>query len=412
MWLKIFKYILFIILFFQAVECREAQERGMPVFLSNPYLNALILDYDHYVDKALSDGLTPGVAVAIVYDTSVVFIKGYGTKVYGLNDSIDIHSVFRLGSVSKGFASFLTGLLVQEGVLNWDDKVVKYLPDFSLKSKEPTCQLSIRNVLSHTTGLPYHSYTNLIEEGWKLPDMIHALKDVEVIGPVGTIYSYQNVAYSIIEEVLKSVTGLSYVSLMKEHVFRPMKMSDASMSYKEIVNEKDFTKPHFKYKGTWKPQKIHDTYYNASPAGGVNASITDMAQYLRALLGNNPEVIADSTLSTLFTPEIRTSRYKYLGNWKHLKKAYYGLGWRVFETVEDTIIYHGGYVNGYRSEIALIPDKKVGICVLTNASNRFSSKSLPEFFDKFSYWYDSIDSWQKRNTNPYYVIKRNNGMVE
>jgi len=383
----------------------------MPVFLSNPYLNVLIEDYDNYVNKALINGKIPGAAVAIVYDTSVVFIKGYGTKVFGSNDSIDIHSIFRIGSVSKGFASFLTGILVQEGDLNWDDKVVKYLPEFSLKSNEPTCQLSIRNILSHTTGLPYHSYTNLIEEGWKLSDMINALKDVEMIGPVGTVYSYQNVAYSIIGEVLKSVTGQSYDSLLKERVFAPMNMSDASVSYEEIVNNRDFTRPHFRYRGTWKPQKIHDTYYNASPAGGVNASISDMAQYLRALLGNSPEVIADSTLHTLFTPEVRTSRYRYSGRWKHLKRVYYGLGWRVLQTVEDTIMYHGGYVNGYRSEIALIPSKKVGICVLINASNRFSAKSLPEFFDRFNYWYDSVDSWQNRNANRYSKIK-NNDMEE
>lgn len=403
--MKIFKFILFVVLFLQVIECREPREGKMPVFLSNPYLDVLVEDYDHYVSKALSDGAMPGAAVAIVYDTSVVFIKGYGTKIYGTNDSIDTHSVFRIGSVSKGFASFLTGILVQKGIVGWDDKVVKYLPEFSLKSNEPTCQLTIRNILSHTTGLPYHSYTNLIEEGWELSDMIHALKDVEMIGPVGTVYSYQNVAYSIIGEVLKSVTGQSYENLLKEHVFIPMNMIDASMSYAGIVNNRDFAKPHFGYKGIWKTQKIHDTYYNASPAGGVNASISDMAQYLRALLGNNPEVIADSTLHTLFTPEVRTSKYKYSGSWRHLKRVYYGLGWRIFETVKDTIIYHGGYVNGYRSEIALIPAKKIGICVLTNASNHFSAKSIPEFFDRFNYWYDSVDSWQNRNANRY-AIKR------
>lgn len=396
MWIKVFKYILFVVLFFQVIECREKRKAKSIEVPPNIYLSAFITDYDAYVRNEVDDANTPGAAVAIVYDTAVVFLKGYGSKVYGTAGSIDEHSVFRLGSVSKGFAAFLTGILVQDGVIGWNDKVVKYLPDFSLKSEDATKELSIKNVLSHTTGLPYHSYTNLIEAKWTLPNMIHALRDVDLVGPVGKLYSYQNVAYSIIGMVLQSATGKSYQDLVKERIFKPLNMNDASMSYQEIISDSDLALPHYHYKGSWRPKKIHDTYYNASPAGGVNASISDMAGYLLALLGNHPEVISDSTLHTIFTPEIRTSRYKYSSHWKHLKKTYYGMGWRVFITSEDTIIYHGGYVNGYRSEIALLPAKKTGICVLTNASNRFSSQAIPEFFDKLSFWYDSIDSWQTR----------------
>ncbi len=402
MFLKLLKYSLFIILFFQVIECREEQKKKISEIPGNPYFNSVLEDYDDYVQEQTGKGRTPGVAVAIVYDTAVVFLKGYGLRSYDTGEPVDLHTVFRLGSVSKGFASFLTGIMVQEGRVDWNDKVVKYLPGFSLKSEISTRDLSIRNVLSHTTGLPYHSYTNLIEDGWSLDDMIHALRDVDVIAPAGRMYSYQNVAYSIIDEVLDSVSGKTYQELMRDLVFRPLNMNDASMSYMEIMNTPDLALPHYRYKGSWKPKKIHDTYYNVPPAGGVNASISDMSKYLLALLGNDYEVISDSTLQTIFTPVVRTSKYKYSGSWKHLKRSYYGLGWRIFITSEDTIVYHGGYVNGYRSEIALIPSKKTGICVLTNASNHFASESIPEFFDRFNFWYDSIASWQKRNAYLYY----------
>ncbi len=402
MFLKLLKYSLFIVLFFHVIECREEQKVKGTDIPGNPYLNALLEDYDLYVQNQIRKGRSPGAAVAVVYDTSTVLLKGYGLKSYRSGEPVDIHTVFRLGSVSKGFASLLTGILVQEGQVDWNDKIVDYLHDFSLKSEASTRELNIRNVLSHTTGLPYHSYTNLIEAGWNLPGMIHALRDVNVIAPVGSIYSYQNVAYSIIAEVVQSATGETYQDLMKRRVFEPLHMNDASMSYQDIVNDSDLALPHYRYKGSWKPQKIKDTYYNASPAGGVNASISDMSKYLLALLGNDPGIIADSTLQTIFTPVIRTSKYKYSGSWKHLRRAYYGMGWRIFVTSEDTVVYHGGYVNGYRTEIALIPAKRTGICVLTNASNHFASESIPAFFDKLHFWYDSIASWQNRNAYLHY----------
>ena len=403
MLLKFLKYFLFIILFFQVIECREEQRVRYSDIPGNPYLHALLEDYDVYVERQVEKGRTPGAAVAIVYDTSVVFLKGYGVKSSRTGEPVDVHTLFRLGSVSKGFASLLTGLLVRDGRIDWGDKVVHYLPGFSLKSEASTRDLSIRNILSHTSGLPYHSYTNLIEAGWKLPVMVNALREVDLIAPVGRVYSYQNVAYSIIDEVLQSATGQTYQDLMRQRVFLPLRMHDASITYAEMVNSSDKALPHYRYKGSWRPEKIQNTYYNAAPAGGVNASISDMANYLLALLGNDPEVVADSTIQTIFTPVIRTSKYKYAGHWRHLKKAYYGLGWRILITSADTVIYHGGYVNGYRSEIALIPRKKTGICVLTNASNHFAGESVPEFFDKFYFWYDSIDSWQSRNADLQYV---------
>src|SRR5690606_6254442 len=183
------------------------------------------------VTDMLADTQTPALALAIVKDNTILFMKAYGVRDATKQDSVDVHTVFRLASVSKCFAPLLTGVLVEDSVLEWNDRVVQHLPDFELKSREDTDSLRLAHVLSHTTGLPYHTYTTLVEDGMDLPAMLAELKNVNVIAMPGELYSYQNVAYSIIGEVIHARTHKTYQSLMQEKVFKPLNMKDASMSY-------------------------------------------------------------------------------------------------------------------------------------------------------------------------------------
>src|SRR5690606_11770244 len=138
-------------------------ENEAPQAEPNPHLTTLLNDYEDHILTRLRATSTPAIAIAIVQDTSIIYLKAFGVREAGRPDSVDVHSVFRLASVSKCFAPILTGMLVEEGILHWDDPVVRYLPDFALSNPEYTDSLTIRHVLSHTTGLPYHTYTTLIE---------------------------------------------------------------------------------------------------------------------------------------------------------------------------------------------------------------------------------------------------------
>ena len=367
-----------------------------PRKLINPYLQSFLSSYEIQLRQSLSQTGTPGAAAAIVYDSSIVFQKGFGVKANGSSDSVDVNTVFRIGSVSKGFASFLTGILVEEGVLSWNDCVVNYYPEFALQSEDHTQNLNLIHVLSHTTGLPYHTYTNLIEEGLPLSNILNMLPQVELIGDPGEIYSYQNVVYSTIGEVIHCATDLSYETLMAERVFKPLGMHHASLSYDRIVGENDVAMPHQRLRKGWQPVPISENYYNASPAGGINASIGDMAKWMLALLGNREDVISKNTLHTLCQPVIKTR----LKNWRFRKlpgyeSAYYGLGWRVLHYDTDTLIYHGGYVNGYRSEIAFSPRDRIGICILMNAPTAFANQSIPQFLTHYNQYRGRINHWRE-----------------
>ncbi|MEQ8302533.1 MAG: serine hydrolase domain-containing protein [Cyclobacteriaceae bacterium] len=354
----------------------------------DPTLNKILLAYEEYIIESQKQTGTPGAAIAIVKDSSIIYLNAFGVKEKGRRGTVDVHTSFRLASVSKSVTASLVGILVEDGVFAWDDPVVKFLPDFKLKSEEQTKALTLRHLLSHTTGLPYHAYTNLIEEGDSLTTMMNLLGDVDLIGGVGSVYSYQNVAFSIIAEVVKAATGNTFEDEMKARVFGPLHMTDASIDYLSFVNGANIAQPHLMRNRKWKAIPISQHYYNTSPAGGVNASITDMGKWLVAMLGNKNEIISKTTIDTLFTPEVRaTAKNRNFNKWNRIRKSYYGLGWRVINFKSDTIAYHGGYVNGFRSEVAIHPQERIAICVLANSPSRFADHAIPTFFkiyDKYN----------------------------
>lgn len=364
---------------------------------SNPYLDQLAISFDSVFQGMMLRYRTPGAAVAIVYDTTVILLEGYGVKEVGKKDSVDIHTVFRLASVSKPFASFLTGILVEEGVLGWNDYVVQHWPTFRLKSPEHTKEIKLRHVLSHTTGLPYHTYTNLIEEGLHPDTLLFNLRDVRLASKPGELYSYQNVGYSIIGKVIEKATDKSYQEQLKERVFIPLDMKDASTDFVGLLSSGNMAQPHIYKRGMLRPTTVNNTYYNVAPAGGVNASISDMSKWLQALLGNRSSIISKATLDTLFAPEVyANSRNRNFRKWNRVRKAYYGMGWRVLQFPGDTLIYHGGYVAGYRSEVALLPSQKVAICVLANAPGEMIDNSLPAFLMVYDRYRKQIQAWRPK----------------
>jgi beta-lactamase class C len=361
----------------------------------NPHWIELLNDYKAYIKDAVENGEAPGVAVAIVKDSSVLLLEGFGFSDAKAQDSIGVFSVFRLGSVSKSLASVLTGVLVQDSILNWDDKVIKYIPDFELKSKESTEQITLRHLLSHTSGLPYHAFTYEIDNGANIDPLIYHLRDLNLTGPPGKTYSYQNVAYSVIGKVIESATGKPYEVVMREKVFGPLHMDQASLSFNAMMANDDKALPHVHTLRGWKPTAINETYYNVGPAGGVNASISDMARWLKALTAPQKQLLVASVKDEMFKPFVRaTARNRYFRTWKKSSGSFYSLGWRVLTFKNDTLNYHGGYVNGYRSEIAVKGDDGIGICVLVNAAGQLADRAIPEFFIRYDKYREKILQWE------------------
>lgn len=344
----------------------------------------LINRFEVFFHEKLTEWNVPGAAVAIVKDGQIIYVNTYGVREVGQPDRVDIHTAFRLASVSKGFASVLTGILVEDGALHWDDKVIKFLPNFALKNLKETENLTIKHLLSHTAGLPAHTYTNFLDENLPLGDIYQKLKDISLITPVGKVYSYQNVVYSLISDIVKAATGKEYDQLVTERIFQPLGMYDASLGREAFTAFNNCASPHIQQGVGWTAMEVKPGYYNVLPAAGVNASILDMARWLRAMMGGAPETIDPEVIQQVTAPFIKTPQEKYKHRWRdHLRDAHYGLGWRIYNYAGTTIVYHGGWVQGFRAEMGFIPDEKIGIVVLLNCESAVANLFLPTFFDMY-----------------------------
>lgn len=326
----------------------------------------------------------PGLAVVVVKDSTILYQNALGVKENGKVDTLNINSVFRIGSVSKGFSAVLTGILVENGLLSWNDKIVDLYREFQLSDPAQTQRITIRHLLSHTSGLPRHAYTNLIEDGLSFDKIITRLAGLKLIGTEGRYYAYQNAAFAIIEKVLESKSDSSFSSLLKSKIFDPAHMVNSSSSYDDLIENKNSAQPH-RYnfnKESYIPIKQTKKYYNTVSAGGINTSISDMGNWIQILLGNHPKIISVTTLDTIFDPIVKVNTWRYSRRWG-VRRSYYAMGWRVLKYKDRLIVFHGGYVNGYRSEIALDRKNKIGICILSNAPHWYTGQIIPDFFTSY-----------------------------
>jgi beta-lactamase class C len=398
------KHIIFFgvtLLFVALSDIKQASETALttPAPQINPLVKALALEYDQYFKEKMLNKHIPGAAICIIKDDKIVHLKGYGIKDITTSDSVGIHTVFRLGSVSKSIAAALTGILVEDSLINWDNTVKSYLPDFRLKTEASTNTLNVKHLLSHTTGLIRHSYTNYIEDGKSLEEMIPELSKVDLIGSTGSVYSYQNLAFSIIDPIIETSAGMDYETTLEEKMFKPLNMKNSSASYEGILSNPDIAYPHHYYKGKLRKSRITKKYYNAAPAGGINASIWDMANFLIAINGQKPWVIQQPTLDELFKPQVNTYiKYQYFGGWPRMRKSYYGLGFRILDYGNKKVVYHGGYVNGYKTGMAILPEENIGICILTNYSGNLANRGIRDFIDMYINYEQHIKDYDNINT--------------
>jgi beta-lactamase class C len=351
----------------------------------DPKLEAFLDNYKRFFEESMTLTQTPGAAIVVVKGDSIIFQQGFGVKKVGTTDSIDLQTVFRIGSLSKGFAGILTGIMVQKGVFDWEERVQKYYPEFTLRDVKQAKRIHLWHLLSHTTGLPYHAFTQLIEQGFDTRKIVtEYFPQAPISGEEGVFFSYQNAAFCVIEEVMKGATQKSYPQLLQENVFSPAGMQCASCDFTSIQTCNDKALPHFRTGNNWRSDTISRHYYNAAAAGGVNASIADMGEWLKLLLGHKQEIVSLATLEKVFSPVVQTGRERRtFPGWIRREDAAYAMGWRVLHHQNDTIIYHGGYVNGFRSEIAFNRKDDIGICVLFNASSDLCSTCIPAFFDRW-----------------------------
>jgi len=350
----------------------------LPVFASDRYAE-IADDYEDFFQQLITDRDYPGAAYAIVSRDQILHIATFGHTTVARKHSINADTTFRLASVSKPFAAEVVGLLVEDGTLRWEDPVTRYIPGFKINGD--ASQIRIQHLLGHSTGLMPHAYDNLLEHGKSMETIWKRMSDLPYICEPGDCYGYQNSIFSLVDPLVKQATKVPYETLVEQRIFKPLDMDTASLGYRAFIDNPNHAQPHARRKGQWKTVPVQPNYYRAAPAAGVNASILDMGKWLQAQLGSKPEVLSPGLVDNLSEPRVKTRREMYRKQWKTmLSSAHYGLGWRIYQLGKERLIYHGGWVSGFRADVAFSLQHNVGIVVLLNAESSGISELTTRFW--------------------------------
>ncbi|HBS31938.1 MAG TPA: hypothetical protein DEA40_09365 [Parvularcula sp.] len=372
-----------------------AQETAPPVSLipdaaADMTEAARLEEFEALLDAAFATGDFVGLSVAIVRGGQTRFLKSWGvTEIGGAPVTPD--TVFRIGSLSKGFTAALAGKAMSEGLLSPSDPATSFVPSLKLAGgAEKSLQLG--HLLSHQTGLPPNAYDNLLEEGAPVADIYPKYRGVKLICPVGGCYAYQNIAFDAARHAISSAYGESFEFALRKRLFDPLGMKSASVDEAGLYATGNWARPHVRDRikgeedafGPWRGTAIKPAYWRVPAAGGVNASARDMAEWLKAALGHAPAVLPRETLDLIFTPRTVSpgENVRMRSVSPRFKAAQYAFGWRRYAYEGVPLIAHSGTVEGYAAQIAFLPDRDVGIVILSNARSKRLWRILPSFLDR------------------------------
>ena len=342
-----------------------------------------IARFEAIAETLVANGRIPGMAMAIVKDGRILSARGYGVTDVRAPQPVDAHTVFRLASLSKSFAGTVTGILVNDGVLRWDSHLTDYVPSFRLSMPEAARQVTVADILSHRMGLPHNAFDRDLEGNADYHALTLRMANAPMACAPGQCYGYQNVAFSLIGDIVFATTGRFYSEEVARRIFKPLGMHDASYGLEGIEASGRWAKPHVRGRGGWVSLMPKPNYYRVAPAAGVNASISDMAQWLLAHTGHRPDVLPAPLLATLHAPLVTTPSEIRGASWRRerLTSAGYALGWRAYDYAGHQVVFHGGAVQGYRGAMALLPEQDLGVVILWNSESALPSGLLPTILD-------------------------------
>jgi len=356
----------------------SAQDRdALPPRLisAHPYLEDAL---DRFDQAAESSGVV-GLAVGIIEDGEPVLMYVAGETAAGSGEPVTEETVFRAASLTKSFTGGLAALLEAQGVVDLDAPVPEHILNLK-RGPQPTWL----QILSHQTGLPPNAYDNIIE-GERLSGgrVRQRLAEVDQLCDVGECYTYQNVAFSAFEVLVEEATGLTYVDALKQHLFDPFGLATASVGSEGLTAAPSWARPHRGWRRRAdRPGRPESPYDKLPSAAGVNLSLNDLVAWARANLADG-EGLPPEVRARAFAPYIDTpGETRRLGAVRaRVDDTHYGLGWRIYEWGDRTLVMHSGYLSGYGAQVVLEPATGFGFVALWNADTRAPWRLWPTVMD-------------------------------
>ncbi len=320
---------------------------------------------DAYIETARQSWQMPGMSVVIVKDDKIVYSKGFGVREEGKPGKVDADTVFAIGSATKAFTAAALGMLVDEKKIVWDGSVHDYMPSFEMDDPYVTRNATVRDLLSHRTGVVTNGLL-WYGSGFDRKEIIRRMRfQTESLG-FRNQFQYQNEMFIVAGEVVASVAGTSFDQFITSRILEPLGMRRTNTSVTDLKEMDNVATPHAFSEGKMVPipYRLID---NVGGAGVINSSARDMAQWVRLQLGGGAfegkQLIAPATLTEMHTGQIVPRG----GPGKTFKFSEYALGWGVQEYRGQKLVQHSGGIDGMQSVVAMIPEKKLGVIVLTNS---------------------------------------------
>jgi CubicO group peptidase (beta-lactamase class C family) len=359
-------------------------------------MQTALIQLDNLISDTMQKTNLPGLAVGVVYQGRVVFLKGYGVRRLGEQAMVDPDTVFEIASVSKPLASTIVASLVGSGVVSWDDRIQALDPDFELSNKAASSQVTIRDLFAHRSGLPTGAGDVLEDLGYSRPEILHQIRLVPLAGQFRETYHYSN--FGITEGALAAVrkTGKTWEEVAQQQLYGKIEMHSTSSRYSDYENNPNKAALHYREDGVYHNWFVREAD-SESPAGGVSSNVRDLANFLELQLGEGAfhgrQVVNKAALDETHKAEICAAKEGPVPEGK-CPGSYYGLGWNVGKDASGALrlSHSGAFDTGSATAVYLEPDKQLGIVVLTNGT----PIGIPEavsmsFLDYFRYGSAQVD---------------------
>lgn len=334
-----------------------------------------IQKYDRTAQQIFDHFHPTGLSVAIVKDGEIIYQKAFGYKNMNTLDFLHENAIFNIASCTKAFTAAGIGKLVQEGQLSWDDKVIDYIPNFKLADPYITNHLTLRDILSHRTGLGTF-YGDLLwyNTNYSNEDIIKRMQYLPIISDFRTKFGYQNNMFMIAGEIIEKVSGQSWEKFIKQNFLDPLDMNDTRMSNDQFDGTEELAYPHYR-------DSVIGFYdFEATkPAASIWSNTHDLANWAIMWLNHgkwkNKQILSPETIRTLVTPQTTlpvSEEKEKLGI--HFRN--YALGWSTYDYNAHKIIEHNGGMPGYISKVALIPEENMAVIILNNGFELYGNDAL------------------------------------
>lgn len=324
---------------------------------------------DAEIQAAAERWQVPGIGYAVSRNGEVVLEGGAGVRAIGRGETVDEHTIFAIGSVTKSFTAAAVSMLVDEGTLSWNDRVVDRLPEFRLYDPYATPELTVRDLLTHRSGLARGDLM-WYKSGYDSAEVLQRVRHLQPSWSLRSAFGYQNIMYVAAGELIGKVTGTPWERFVKERIFDPLGMNETRVDVAEVDLRGNVASPHVEIDDTL-TLIGHHSFTNSRPAGSIYSSPSDVMKWLRFQLGDGihegRRILSSSALRETHAPQTVIAR---IAPWTYLfpeaHSLSYGLGWFVWNYRGRTIVSHGGNIDGMAALACVVPQEQLAFVALSN----------------------------------------------